>query len=254
MFNKLSTAILGASLVSLGVINPVQALTIIDTCKFDCGRRAFGPFGEGSFLGSTPLTVNGQTFTVPDFDHILTEFSFLLSDPPAGAFSPVFGNELDVIDFRAFVMRWDDIGNRPIGSILFESETRSTTVQDSTFPLEKFTFSPGGLSLTSGGKYVVFLSVLKDLDGLPGLGWFGEDIDSSSGQPVGTYSGGDSVYRQISSFDSIRNIPWVVDSRRDAAFQATFISKTTVFEPNFTLGLLFFGVLGATSALKSKNK
>ncbi len=261
VIKKLLIAASGVSLIALGSVSKASAITIIDTCVPPTGCQrgylgvgvnsgAFGPFGE---FGQTTA---GQTFVVPDTDNIFTEFSFAVSDTPPGTFGPRWGDEVDVVDFRAFVMEWDDIRNIPIGSILFESETRSTTIQNSHIPMEEFIFSTGGINLIAGNKYVAFLSVLKDLDGLIGLGWFGDTTIYSDGKFAGPYPDGDAVYTVIQSFDSLTNFSWVEDFRRDATFKATFVSQSvaSVPEPSSTLSLLALGTLGAASTIKRKQK
>ncbi|MBD2535386.1 hypothetical protein H6G97_40725 [Nostoc flagelliforme FACHB-838] len=239
---SLITAI--AVILALGKVSKSQAVTFIDTCGAECGiNGAIGYLGEGSPLGNgIPLNI-GQTFTVPNTDNVLSEFSFFLSDPFSFP---------DVVDFRAFVIQWDEKNNTPTGSALFESKPRSTTFQNSLYPMQEFVFNTGGIELVSGGKYLAFLSSLKDLDGLPGYAWVGESPLS----PVfDRYLGGKTFLISATKFDSIINSSWDLDTpSADLNFKAIFISEhsTSVPEPSLIWG--FFVSSAFSIRLFSKRK
>ncbi|MBD2536690.1 hypothetical protein H6G97_48575 [Nostoc flagelliforme FACHB-838] len=242
--NNLSLATVGAVLLALGTVGKAQAVTFIDTCSTECGINGnIGPLGEGNpFNNGIPLNI-GQTFTVPDTDNVLSEFSFFLSDQSSNP---------DVVDFRAFVIKWDESNNTPTGSIVFESTPRSTKKQNSLYPMQEFTFNTGGIELASGGKYLAFLSSLKDLDGLADDAWVGE---SPLSQGFDAYSGGQAFLISATDFDSIIRSSWSLDTpNADLNFKATFVSQgsTSVPEPSFVPGMLVSGVFGVQLLLKHK--
>ena len=245
---KLSLAVVGAAFITLGTVGKVQAVTFIDTCGAECGiNGAIGPLGEGN----PPQYINtiGQTFTVPDTDNVLTEFSFFVSDTPSGTFGVP---EVDVVDFRAFVIGWDETNRRPTGSVVFESTPRSTTIQNSIYPMPEYRFSTGVISLTSGTKYLAFLSSVKDFDGLTGLAWVGE---SPTFSPFDRYPGGEVWTITATDFDSLTSRSWSPDDYRlDLNFKATFVSETrnSVSEPASALGVLALGAFGTGLLHKRK--
>lgn len=233
-----------ATLLALGVVNKSQAITLIDTCGAECGiNGAIGYLGEGSPLGNgVPLSL-GQTFTVPDSDNVLSQFSFFLSN----LFSAP-----DVVDFRAFVIQWDESNNTPIESVLFESTPRSTTFQNSLYPMQEFIFNTGGIELVSGAKYLAFLSSLKDLDGLPGYAWVGETPLSPR---FDRYPDGQTFLINSTNFTSILNSSWDLDTpSADLNFKAVLISKdsTRVPEPSLALGILVASAFSIRLMLKRK--
>ena len=108
----------------------------------------------------------------------------------------------------------------------------------------------GQINLTSGKKYVSFLSASNFFDGVSGLSRMG----STRFQGGDVYSGGDFVYNNNgSNFNSLTANNWVSGRFGDAAFKASFSSQS-VPEPASILGMLAFGAVGATSALKRKQK
>ncbi len=243
---NLAIATVGTVFLALGTVDAAKAVTLIDTCGAECGKNgAIGYFGEGS-----PLSL-GQTFTVPDTNNVLTEFSFFLSDSPSAG----SGGDSDVVDFRAFVIKWDETNNTPTGSVLFESTPQSTTLQNSLYPMQEFTFNTGGINLASGTKYLAFLSSLKDLDGSKGLAWVGESPLAPS---FDRYPGGKAFLTGDRDFDSIIRSSWSLDNERaDLNFKATFISEphTSVPEPSFMLSTsLALGAFAAKSLRKLKQQ
>jgi hypothetical protein len=226
---KLSMSTAGAVFISLGTRSIAQAATIINT--IDTPLNTFiGVFGE-----AVDFPTAGQTFTVPEANSILTDFTFFVNDFffPSGAYPDT--DNSDVVDFRAFLTQFDDTSDRLIGSILYESETRSTTIGGGT---ERFTFNTGGINLTSGKKYAAFLSASKDFDGIPG----GADIGYANAD---SYPEGELfTARNGADFSRLFSEPVIPSGGIDLAFEATFISPIAepIPEPNAIAGLSLLGL------------
>ncbi|HAG80980.1 MAG TPA: PEP-CTERM sorting domain-containing protein [Cyanobacteria bacterium UBA12227] len=230
LLTKITIATVAGAALSLGVmdVNPAQADTVIDTTPSWDGTSEITIFGE-------PDTATyGQTFTVGS-DNILNDFTFFLND-----FS-----DPDAIDFAAYVMAWD--GTKATGSILYQSGPQSTTGASG---MEQFTFNTGGISLTSGQKYVAFLSASNFFDGIDGLGSMGLPFSD-------VYAGGDFVYyNNGSDFSALTTNGWDCTECGfgDAAFKATFTSAQSVPEPASVLGLLTVSALGTAAKFKGNKK
>jgi|GEM_PF-1160370 hypothetical protein len=237
---KLSMSTAGAVFISLGTRSIAQSATFINTINTPVDSF-IGVFGE-----AVDFSTAGQTFTVPEANSILTDFTFFVQDYSYP--SEVYPDDnSDVVDFRAFVTQYDDTSGRLIGSILYESETRSTTVGGGT---ERFTFNTGGINLTSGKKYAAFLSASKDFDGIPG----GASIGYTGSADADIYpEGGLFVVRNGADFSRLFS-EVIPTGGIDWAFEATFISPIAepIPEPNAITGLSLLGVLGLGFLLKKR--
>ena len=106
----------------------VAADTIIDT-------TAIHP--DGGIIALLPARPQvGQVITVPTSDSVLNSFSVRMSGG-------------DIFDFNANVAAWD--GVQPVGPLVFS--TTQTTLPDDHI----FKFNAGGLALTPGHQYILFL-------------------------------------------------------------------------------------------------
>ena len=183
------------AVVLLAVTSQASAATSISTLPFG---GTVGDFGE-------PDTATyGQTVTVPAVDNILDSFSFWLDD-----------YTVPTVDFAGYVMAWD--GTKATGSVLWNSAPLSTTNNGGQGDLEKFTFNTGGLSLTSGAQYVLFVSASDYFDGSTGY--------SSSVFGQTPYAGGDFVYlNNGSDFSKLTATAWDQLTWADFAFEAEFSS------------------------------
>lgn len=182
------------AVVLLAVTSQASAATSISTLPFG---GIVGDFGE-------PDTATyGQTVTVPAVDNVLDSFSFWLDDLSG-----------QTVDFAGYVMAWD--GTRATGSVLWNSTPLSTTNNGGQGGLEKFTFDTGGLSLTSGAQYVLFVSASDYFDGSVGR--------SSSAFGQTPYADGNFVFMNNSDFSELTSTDWVDFSWADFAFEAEFSS------------------------------
>ncbi|PSB03265.1 PEP-CTERM sorting domain-containing protein [Merismopedia glauca] len=228
----------GVALICAATVLPAQAFTI-DTRP---GNGLIGAFmGEyDPYRGNTV----GQTFIATN-DNILNEFSFVLGNTGVPG-----GVDLGNVNFRAFVAAFDNTTNTIAGSILFESETKSTQISDN---LENFSFEGLSLALTPGQEYVVFLSTLKDLDGIVDI----VSVPSASNFTDGYEDGGGRIVQSgATSFSDLLTSPFSTDNAKggDMVWTASFSSSSAVPEPTTILGTLAFGSLGAGSWLKRPQK
>ena len=224
VLKKLSLATAGAACIALGGVGTAHADTVIDTTPSWNGSSFIGTFGQ-------PNTATyGQTFTVGS-DNVLNDFSFFLRQLTA---SP--------LKFDGYLMAWD--GAKATGNILYQSGLQSTSQQN---VFQQFTFNTGGVSLTSGQKYVAFVNVSNHPDS--GRGQMG----FTSGDPL---PGGSFVFlNNGSNFSQVTTTNWSTAlSPLDAAFKATFTTAKAVPESSSVLGLLAVGALGASQVFKRKKE
>ncbi|MFO0688956.1 MAG: PEP-CTERM sorting domain-containing protein [Myxococcota bacterium] len=136
---KLTISFLAALVATVVGAQPASASTI-DTTGFR--------FGGLSPFGAPDTATFGQTFTVHGPDLRLDSFSLFLG--PRLQF-----DTSETLDLRGYVASFDSAGYRA-DTILFESATRTTSAGGE---LEEFVFSPDGLVLSEGQRYVAFLSI-----------------------------------------------------------------------------------------------
>lgn len=201
---------------------PAFALTIDTTGSWD-GTTEVCCFGE------TNTATYGQTFTADAVDTQLDSFSFFLND----RVNP------DVIDFRAYVYAWG--GNFATGPELFESATMSTTNNGGADGFERIDIVTGGIQLTAGVQYVLFLSASEVFDGAVGTGSWGSINAGGSG--ASTVPGGNFVFQNnTANFGQLFTANWAVRSG-DTAFVAEFSAPTPIPEPSTAL-LFGLGIAG----------
>jgi hypothetical protein len=180
----------GVAAMSLALASGALAATQIDTTPSWNNYTGSG-LGFCCFGPSPNATTMGQTVTVPATDTRLDSFTFYADLPPG-------------LLFRGEVYAWN--GSSATGSALYESSAMQTTQYTpplSPYPpggcnysltdpgaFQPITFNTGGINLTAGAQYVLFVTISRDYaaDAGEGSGCWG--TIHSFGQPPVSYSGG----------------------------------------------------------------
>ena len=220
-----------AAALAVATAAPALADTAIDTtAPFTGGIQ---PFGE-------PDTATyGQTFTVGS-DNVLNSFSLYLDGTPNAS-----------ISFQAYLYAWD--GSKASGSALYTSALQTFTGTAAGNPLE-FAFNTGGTALTTGAKYVAFLSTSGLQSGgnmtaeMPYSGEFGSDA-----LPGGNFV----FYNNGDDFAALTNSGWECAdncSFGDAWFKASLSDVAGgVPEPSaWAMLIVGLGVVGG--AMRSRRR
>ncbi len=192
-------AVIGVLLILVSVWRSFAADTTVDTISGWDGSSSICCFGVPN------SATYGQVVTVPADRTVLESFDFELLVPSS-------------VSFQAEVYAWD--GTKATGPALYEGSARSTT-QNSSFEL--IHTDTGGIPVTPGAQYVVFLSTSKLQAGkTPATGSWGLRGD-------GPYSGGD-FYYQNNANDATK---WTTEAWSlyqagvDLAFRAVFAQACT---------------------------
>jgi hypothetical protein len=151
---------LAALTVAVSGTSAFAATTIDTTPQATSTLGVFGIVNTATF---------GQTVTVPAGETTLDSFSFVFKTVPS------------TVAFRGEVYAWDAVNLHATGPALFESAAVSTTgatQQTVTFPI------PGGVTVTPGAQYVIFVSTSRDQAGHSGQGNFADTPDDTA------YTGG----------------------------------------------------------------
>jgi hypothetical protein len=178
--------------------SPSFASTLINTRPAWDGVQYIWPFG-------VPNTQTyGQLVTVPAGESSLTSFGFWIDDQ--GTAAPFLGE----------VYAWDSVNMRATGAALWESGPMST-VGHVGFNL--YTLATGGVPVTAGQQYVLFLSTSKSAQTSSDCHW-GSVADS-------VYAGGQFVYlNNGASAAQWTTVSWSNDLGIDLAFFAGFGGAT----------------------------
>ncbi len=187
----------GLAIVALGTVQASAMVNVakpaINTYKNWDGSTFIHPFGCPN------TTTYGQVFTAGKAT--LTKYTFSWQNYTAPGSMKIRGE----------VYAWD--GSKATGSALYElAKPRSISFQDSLFHYE--TFKTGGVPLTVGHQYVVFVSIDKDYEKCKNgyevaWAWTGADV----------YPGGNFVYQNNGGDESQwTSSPWT-DSGTDVAFK-----------------------------------
>ena len=206
-----------AMVMVLALAGQAGAVTTITSLPF---ASSIQPFGE------TNTATYGQTITVPAGDNVLDSYSFWLDD----YLDP------DYVDFAAYVMAWD--GSKAAGPILWQSAPQSTTNNGGLDGYEGFTFNTGGVALTGGAQYVLFLSASDYFDGSTGTSFIPSGATAYDG-------GGFFFLNNGSDFSALTVQNWDQWPDWDMAFEASFSSGDVIPAPGAVLlGALGTGLLG----------
>lgn len=219
---KLASVSLGA-VVALALAGAVHAETLIDTTPSWDGSNYIWPFGDRP---NTPTY--GQVVTVPITDPVLAEFSFYMRLSPT---SP------EDSTFRGYVAQFDAGANSITGPLLYTSSLR--TVSDRV-DFTRVTFDTGGLSLSPGQQYVLFASVLGEMDSVADSSYWGLT-------DPGAYAGGELIFSNFGgALDDLDTVRWENFIAGDMAFDARFAGGVSpVPEAGPLLGAVpFLGLLG----------
>jgi hypothetical protein len=155
------------------------------------------------YVGANVAESFGQTITVGSTDTRLTSVSFWVED-----FWPVYDSPMFL---SAYVMAWDH--DHATGPVLYRSERRTTTNNGGQGGFEQITFNTGGVDLTPGGSYVVFLSASEYWDNI--------DRRGSAGFTPNAYDGGCFVIvNSGNDFSRVTTRSWDLITDIDMAFTA----------------------------------
>lgn len=157
---------------------------------------SFSPFGPYF------TSVYGQTVTAPARSTALNAFSFQIESS-----GPMV--------VRGEVYAWD--GRKATGSALFESDPL-TLVGDSTAHV--VSFRTGGTELRPGSEYVLFATLLRDVQP--------DSPDSSAWPTTGDVMPGQVVFLNARSFDQVTRTPWDAAPSMDLMYTAEFEAAPTV--------------------------
>ncbi len=169
--------------VSLCSITATTKAATLETYSQWGGTTSISSFGE------TNTATYGQTFTATADMGSLSSFTFYINDSV----------DPDYVDFKGYVASWD--GTKAT-TILFTSASMSTSNNGGSDGFETITVSTGGVSLTAGQQYVVFLCASDDFDGVNGTSVWGRVDDSA-------YTDGTFVYlNNGSDFSLLSTATW----------------------------------------------
>ena len=229
---SLLSTLCGVAAISLAAAPGALATTTISNTSLWDGSLVSG-FGVSncfapSFLCYTPTY--GQTVTVPSTDTTLDSFTFY-ADLPTN------------LIFRGEVYAWDPNTLDPMNSFAMGSATKmalyvsgpmQTPSYDNGFNPQPITFNiPGGLPLTAGMQYVLFITTSVDFTANAGVaaGFIGVAGSYPPAPPTDTYSGGDEVYVDDTGDPS----QWTTKGwTHPALFPTTFFQDDLAFKASFS--------------------
>jgi hypothetical protein len=168
-------------------------------------------------FGTPDTTTYGQTITATATNNVLNDFTFYLS--PRSGSAPTF---------QAYVAAWN--GSAITGSVLY---TSGNFTGPTAGGFTAYTFNTGGLNLTVGKQYALFISIA-------GANYTGITAADNLGAIfTNPYSGGAYIYENNSgNFNALFN-PWdqpgnksgVFGDGYDLAFTADFGAASAIPEP-----------------------
>lgn len=219
-----------AVLTSLALTSVAQADTSISTLA------GWDSSSSVQNWGIPNTATYGQTITAPATDNVLTGFTFELN-VPAG------------VPYTADVYAWD--GSKATGTALYQSAPQTTAGPSSAFV--PTTINTGGVALTSGQQYVLFLTT----SGVQGaLANVGGSWGQTQSQDI--YGGGSFVFLNNGNDPSqLTTQNWdqnYLGQGADLAFSANFTSGAASAVPEPGSVALFFGLATAGAGLLRKRR
>lgn len=182
--------------IALTVFGPTAAANAATVGNPGPPTSSFSPFGPYF------TSVYGQTVTAPARSTALNAFSFQIESS-----GPMV--------VRGEVYAWD--GQKATGPALFESDPL-TLVGDSTAHV--VSFRTGGTELVPGSEYVLFATLLRDVQP--------DTPDSSAWLTTGDVMPGQVVFLNARSFDQVTRTPWDAAPALDLMYTAEFEAAPTV--------------------------
>lgn len=182
--------------IALTVFGPAAAANAATVGNPGPPTSSFSPFGPYF------TSVYGQTVTAPARSTALNAFSFQIDSS-----GPMV--------VRGEVYAWD--GRKATGPALFESDPL-TLVGDSTAHV--VSFRTGGTELVPGSEYVLFATLLRDVQP--------DTPDSSAWPTTGDVMPGRVVFLNARSFDQVTRTPWDAAPALDLMYTAEFEAAPTV--------------------------
>jgi outer membrane autotransporter protein len=181
----------GAALLALSV--PAMADNIDTTPQWNGTNSVFswGIFAQTPTYGQTITPVVGQTR--------LSGFTFELAQTSGTA-----------PQYQAFVYQWDSVNNRIIGTALFSSAVFTAPAATTFTPV---TINTGGVVLTPGQQYVLFLTT-STVSGQPAAAYKYGELSNNT-----TYPGGQFVFSNDPTFAGLSTASW-----SNQAFDLAFIA------------------------------
>jgi len=177
-------------------------------------------------LGNPNTATYGETFTAPtNGDDAIQNFSFYLAGPYQSG---------DII-MSAYLATWTGTN---AGTLLYTSPS----VDYPNTGDANLAFNTGGIALTPGASYVMFLSVSQ---------YYGQSVGESYVSQGDTSIPGSNFvfYNNGGDFSALFSSGWATGLKPDWAVTATFTPSTP--EPG-TLGMFAFGLIGTLGAIRRK--
>ncbi|MFK4484796.1 IPT/TIG domain-containing protein [Curtobacterium sp. AB7] len=193
---KLPVIAAAVTAITLTVFGPTAAANAATVSNPGPPTSSFSPFGPYF------TSVYGQTVTAPARSTALNAFSFQIESS-----GPMV--------VRGEVYAWD--GHKATGPALFESDPL-TLVGDSTAHV--VSFRTGGTELRPGSEYVLFATLLRDVQP--------DSPDSSAWPTTGDVMPGQVVFLNARSFDQVTSTPWDAAPSLDLMYTAEFEAAPTV--------------------------